>query len=109
MGKFSNFYYFENPKSETETLEVSEVSFLIHEKEFDRLLKEFQQDYKYFLDANEFKDDWGYGYTFKSRDGTVTLLNRWKDEVINEDSKIICCCEDIFKTVKELFKITLKE
>lgn len=102
--KFSNFYYEDFKKECSDSLEGC---YLIHESEYDRLSNLFQKDYKYFIECEEYKNDWGYGFKFESRFGNIILLNRWKDEIVNEDSKIICDNVKIFEDINKLFNINL--
>ena len=101
---FSDYYFGEFIKKSEPIL--GRVGFIqITEQIYNKLSKLFSKDYKYIVEAIDYKDDYGYGfkYTLKNKDNII-LVNRWKDEVNNNDSKIYIK-ESTYNEIKGYFKI----
>ena len=78
---------------------------LIDESIFNRLCRQFHKDYKYIVETEDYKNSYGYGfkYTLNNKD-TIILLNRWKDEVNNTNSKMYIS-ESSWINIKKDFKL----
>ena len=101
-------FYFNNSKQNSNTT-LSTASYFIEENEYNRLVDLFEKDYKYFIEKEEFKNDWGYGFKYQLKNNeSVILLNKFKDEVENSDSMIQFLGESGVEIMKN-FKINIKE
>ena len=101
-NKFSD-YYFEKPDNIQTDSKLSE--YFIIEDEYNRLTEEFKSDYKYILDSEDYQNEWGYGKKYLMNDKKeIILLNRFKDEIVTNEAKIITD-EETFKKLKETFNI----
>lgn len=77
----------------------------IKEDTFNRLVEQFGKDYKYILEAENFKNHWGYGYKYTIEDSHLILLNKFKDEIDNDDSLIYFDDDNSFIGIQEEFNI----
>jgi len=101
---FSNFYF----DTQAQPLLKEEVVVVhIDESEYDRLTESLNKDYRFVIESDSYKDDYGYGYRYLLRDGqSLTCLNRYKDEVDNTESMFFST-EDVCNMIRQ--KYTIKE
>ena len=101
MG-FLGFYF---GKKDTHKREGKCGVIYIKETEFNNLVEQFSKDYKYIIEAQEFKNNWGYGFKYNLEDSHLILLNKFKDEIDNDESLIYFNNETTFMDIQEDFKI----
>ena len=95
-------FYFNKP---TSPIKGKSGYIKIKESQFDSLVEEFSKDYKYIIEIEEYKNDWGYGYKYLVEGSYLILLNKFKEESDNEDSLIYFDDDNKFKVIQENFKI----
>lgn len=105
MGFLS--YYFNKFKT-TEPKGRCGVIF-IKEEIFNKLVEQFNKDYKYILEIENFKNHWGYGYKYILEDSHLILLNKFKDEINNDDSLIYFDDDKSFMGIQEEYHLTESE
>jgi hypothetical protein len=104
--KFLNFYF----KNKIKPISKSDPIYIkINETEYNRLVDEFGKDYKYLLEIREYKNDFGYGFEYVLNNDSFVLLNKFKDETVNEEARLIFNSEETFNKINETYKIQILE
>lgn len=96
-------FYFDKPHAVKATGKSGVI--YLKESEFNNLKEKFDKDYKYIVETEEFKNGWGYGYKYSLEDTYMILLNKYKDEIDNDNSLIYFNDENSFIEVQEEYKI----
>jgi hypothetical protein len=97
-------FYFNKPKNIK-----GKCGFIkIKESDFNNLVENFSKDYKYIVEIEEFKNQWGYGYKYLIEDGYIILLNKFKDETDNDSSLLYFDDENSFSKIQEDYKINVE-
>jgi len=102
MGNFLGFYY---GKPVSPIVKGKSGTIAIKESEFNILVEKLGKDYKYIVETEEFKNSWGYGYKYSMEDSYLLLLNKYKDEIDNDDSLVYFDDENSFSRIQENFQI----
>jgi hypothetical protein len=104
--KFLKFYF----KKEVTPVQKSEPIYIkINETEYNRLVDEFGKDYKYLLEIKEYKNEYGYGFEYILNNDSFVLLNKFKDEIVNEEAQLIFNSEETLNKLNETYKFQIKE
>jgi hypothetical protein len=101
MGKFLGFYFGKSEKK----IKGRQGYINISESIFNDLQEKLQKDYKYIIETEDYKNNWGYGYKYTLEDSHLILLNKFKDEVDNDDSLIYFDDDSSFIQIQETYNI----
>lgn len=81
----------------------------INESQFNDLVEKFSNDYKYIVETEEYKNQWGYGFKYTLDDTHMILLNKYKDELDNDNSLIYFDDENAIIGIQDYYKIDCKD
>ena len=96
---FSNFYF--NKPASLSQKDFKQIK--IDEEMYDKLVEALNKDYRFVIESEEYKDDYGYGYKYLLKDGEgLICINKYKDEVVNTEAMIFCH-EDVYNMIRQKY------